>query len=111
LYAEYKANRPAMPDDLRTQVEPLLDAIGRMGVPVLRIEGVEADDVIGTLADRASEAGFRTVISTSDKDMAQLVGERVTLINTMDNTTLDVAGVVAKFGVPPERITDYLALV
>ncbi|MBN1237804.1 MAG: DNA polymerase I [Gammaproteobacteria bacterium] len=111
LFAEYKAHRPPMPDELRSQIEPLIEAIEMMGVPVLRIPGVEADDVIGTLADDAADAGVATIISTSDKDMAQLVGERVTLVNTMDNTTLDPAGVAAKFGVPPDRITDYLALV
>jgi DNA polymerase I len=111
LYAEYKAHRPAMPDDLRAQVAPLLEAIEAMGIPLLRIEGVEADDVIGTLAREASAAGERTVISTGDKDLAQLVDEHVTLVNTMDNTTLDRAGVQQKFGVTPEQIIDYLALV
>jgi DNA polymerase-1 len=111
LYAEYKAHRPPMPDDLRAQVAPLLEAIEAMGIPLLRIEGVEADDVIGTLAREASAAGEQTVISTGDKDLAQLVDERVTLVNTMDNTTLDRAGVQQKFGVKPEQIIDYLALV
>jgi DNA polymerase-1 len=111
LYAEYKANRPPMPDELRAQVDPLLETIGAMGIPLLRVEGVEADDVIGTLARAASAAGLSTVISTGDKDLAQLVDERVTLVNTMDNTTLDRTGVESKFGVPPERIIDYLALV
>ncbi len=111
LYAEYKAHRPPMPDELRAQVAPLLEAIEAMGIPLLRIEGVEADDVIGTLARQASAAGTRTVISTGDKDLAQLVDERVTLVNTMDNTTLDRAGVQQKFGVTPEQIIDYLALV
>src|SRR6267154_3344602 len=86
LYAEYKAHRPAMPDDLRPQVAPLLEVIEAMGIPLLRIEGVEADDVIGTLAREASATGEQTVISTGDKDFAQLVDERVTLVNTMDNT-------------------------
>jgi len=111
LYAQYKANRAAMPDELRAQVDPLLEAIAAMGIPLLRIEGVEADDVIGTLAREASTAGRDTVISTGDKDLAQLVDERVTLVNTMDNTKLDRAGVQAKFGVTPEQIVDYLALV
>ena len=111
LYAEYKAHRPPMPDDLRAQVEPLLEAIGLMGIPLLRIEGVEADDVIGTLARQASAAGTRAVVSTGDKDLAQLVDEHVTLVNTMDNTTLDSAGVLQKFGVTPGQMIDYLALV
>jgi DNA polymerase I len=111
LYSAYKANRPPMPDELRAQVAPLLDAIDAMGIPLLRIEGVEADDVIGTLAREASAAGRDTVISTGDKDLAQLVDERVTLVNTMFGTTLDSAGVKAKFGVTPEQIADYLALV
>src|SRR5262245_48728871 len=111
LYAEYKANRPPMPDELRVQIAPLLEAIEAMGIPLLRIEGVEADDVIGTLARQAATAGGSTVISTGDKDFAQLVDEHVTLVNTMDNTRLDRGGVEQKFGVPPERITDYLALV
>jgi DNA polymerase-1 len=111
LYSQYKANRPPMPDELRAQVPPLLEAIEAMGIPLLRIEGVEADDVIGTLARRAAAVGSSTVISTGDKDLAQLVDGHVTLVNTMDNTTLDEAGVEQKFGVTPEQITDYLALV
>jgi DNA polymerase-1 len=111
LYAEYKAHRPPMPDELRAQVAPLLEAIEGMGIPLLRIEGVEADDVIGTLAQQAAAAGLSTLISTGDKDLAQLVGEHVTLVNTMDNTTLDRAAVKQKFGVTPEQIIDYLALV
>jgi DNA polymerase-1 len=111
LYSEYKANRPQMPDELRAQVGPLLEAIEAMGIPLLRIEGVEADDVIGTLARQAAAAGCATVISTGDKDLAQLVDGYVTLVNTMDNTKLDRAGVQQKFGVTPEQITDYLALV
>ena len=111
LFAEYKAHRPPMPDDLRAQVEPLLEAIGAMGIPLLRIEGVEADDVIGTLARQAAATGTPTIISTGDKDFAQLVDGHVTLVNTMDNTTLDRAGVEQKFGVSPEQIIDYLALV
>jgi DNA polymerase-1 len=111
LYTEYKANRPPMPDELRAQVEPLLEAIKGMGICLLRIDGVEADDVIGTLARQAAAAGSATVISTGDKDFAQLVNEHITLVNTMDNTTLDRERVIQKFGVAPEQITDYLALV
>ena len=111
LFAEYKANRQAMPDELRAQIGPLLEVVEAMGIPLLRVEGVEADDVIGTLAKRASERATPTVISTMDKDLAQLVNEHVTLVNTMDNTRLDRAGVAQKFGVAPERIIDYLALV
>ena len=110
-YPEYKANRPAMPDDLVRQIEPLHEAIRAMGWPLLIIDGVEADDVIGTLAREAQQQGVRTVISTGDKDMTQLVNPSVTLLNTMSNETLDEAGVERKFGVKPERIIDYLALV
>jgi DNA polymerase I len=111
LFAEYKANRPAMPDDLRAQTEPLLEAVEALGLPLLRISGVEADDVIGTLACRAASAGQQVLISTGDKDMAQLVNEHITLVNTMSGTVLDRAGVKAKFDVFPEQIIDYLALV
>ena len=111
LYAEYKANRTAMPDDLAAQIEPIHAAVDAMGWPVVEIEGIEADDVIGTLARQASQHGLRTVISTGDKDLAQLVDERTTLVNTMSGETLDVPGVSAKFGVPPERIVDFLTLV
>ncbi len=111
IYPEYKAHRPAMPDDLAAQIEPLLECIRATGWPLLIVDGVEADDVIGTLAKQAERAGMRTVVSTGDKDMAQLVNERVSLVNTMSNENLDPAGVRGKFGVPPERITDYLALV
>jgi len=111
MYAQYKANRAPMPDDLGAQVEPLLDAIRASGWPLLQIEGVEADDVIGTLAREAERRGLRCVISTGDKDLAQLVSDRVTLVNTMSNERLDPAGVKAKFGVPPERMLDYLTLV
>jgi len=111
LFAEYKANRPPMPDDLRSQLQPLLAAVEALGLPMLRVDGVEADDVIGTLACRAAAAGQRVLISTGDKDMAQLVDEHITLINTMSNTVLDRAGVKAKFDVFPEQIIDYLALV
>ena len=111
IFAEYKSHRPPMPDDLRAQVAPLLEAVEAMGLPLLRIEGVEADDVIGTLAKRASAAGDRVIISTGDKDMAQLVDDRVTLVNTMTGASMDRAGVKAKFDVYPEQIVDYLALV
>ena len=111
MYAEYKATRPPMPDDLRAQIEPLHEMIRAMGLPLISVSGVEADDVIGTLAKQATEAKRKVVISTSDKDLAQLVNDYVTLIDTMSNKTYDIAGVVEKFGVPPERIIDYLALV
>ena len=111
LYPEYKAQRAAMPEDLSKQIEPIHEAVRAMGWPILMIEGVEADDVIGTLAVQAVTHGMQTVISTGDKDLAQLVNADVTLINTMSNEKLDHAGVVNKFGVPPERIVDYLTLV
>ncbi|HET7676040.1 MAG TPA: 5'-3' exonuclease H3TH domain-containing protein, partial [Gammaproteobacteria bacterium] len=111
LFAEYKANRPSMPDDLSAQVEPLHAIIRARGLPLLQVPGVEADDVIGTLARQAAAAGMKVVISTGDKDMAQLVDGRVTLINTMSNTVLDAEGVRDKFGVGPEGIVDYLALI
>ncbi|MEH6639895.1 MAG: DNA polymerase I [Porticoccaceae bacterium] len=111
LYAEYKSHRPPMPDDLRTQIQPIHDIVRAMGLPLVIVEGVEADDVIGTLAVYTSGKGGKVVISTGDKDMAQLVDERVTLVNTMTDTVLDPAGVKDKFGVPPELIIDYLALV
>jgi DNA polymerase-1 len=111
LYDKYKANRPPMPDDLGSQVGPLLEAIRAWGWPLLQIEGVEADDVIGTLAREADRRGLRCVISTGDKDLAQLVTDRVTLVNTMSNERLDPEGVKVKFGVPPERMLDYLTLV
>ncbi|TCV88052.1 DNA polymerase I [Sulfurirhabdus autotrophica] len=110
-FPEYKAHRPPMPDDLRCQIEPLLEAIRAMGWPLLIVDGVEADDVIGTLGLLAEKEGIRTIISTGDKDMAQLVNPHVTLVNTMTNETLDREGVINKFGVPPERIQDYLTLV
>lgn len=110
LYADYKATRPPMPDELRSQIEPLHQVIKAMGLPLLIVEGVEADDVIGTLAAQATNAKMDTLISTGDKDMAQLVNEHVTLINTMSNQQLDVDGVVNKFGVKPEQIVDYLTL-
>jgi len=111
LYEHYKANRPFMPDDLRAQIEPLDELVNAMGFPVLKVPGVEADDVIGTLARQGESQGFSVLISTGDKDMAQLVNPNITLENTMTNTRMDIAGVVDKFGVPPERIVDYLALV
>ncbi|WP_413701033.1 5'-3' exonuclease H3TH domain-containing protein [Psychromonas sp. KJ10-10] len=110
MYTEYKANRPSMPDDLRSQIAPLHAVIKAMGLPILIVDGVEADDVIGTLAKQASEKGITTLISTGDKDMARLVNENTLLINTMTNTVMDVAGVNEKFGIPPELIIDYLAL-
>ena len=111
LYAEYKANRPPMPDDLAAQIGPLKEAIVAMGWPLIEVQGVEADDVIGTLAHAAEKAGMRVVISTGDKDITQLVTPQVTLVNTMSNETLDVAGVEEKFGVTPERMVDYLTLI
>ena len=110
-YPEYKANRSSMPEDLVLQIEPIHAVVEMLGWPIIMVPGIEADDAIGTLARAATAAGWKTVISTGDKDLAQLVDEHVTLINTMSNETLDVAGVLAKFGVPPERIIDYLALV
>ncbi|NOH71139.1 DNA polymerase I [Vibrio pectenicida] len=110
MYPEYKANRPPMPDDLRCQIEPLHKVIKAMGLPLICVPGVEADDVIGTLASQASQAGVPVLISTGDKDMAQLVDDNVTLINTMTNVVMDREGVIEKFGIPPELIIDYLAL-
>ncbi|MEZ9651553.1 DNA polymerase I [Vibrio lentus] len=110
MYPEYKANRPPMPDDLRCQIEPLHNVIRAMGLPLISIPGVEADDVIGTLASQASAMGMPVLISTGDKDMAQLVDDNVTLINTMTNVVMDREGVIEKFGIPPELIIDYLAL-
>ena len=110
IYAEYKAHRPPMPDELRSQIKPIHDIIKAMGLPLLIIEDVEADDVIGTLSCEASAAGIKTLISTGDKDLAQLVNDDITLMNTMTNEILDVEGVHKKFGVGPNRIIDYLAL-
>ncbi len=110
-YPEYKANRSPMPDDLRKQIEPIHEAVKLLGWPVLEVPGIEADDAIGTLAKRAAESGHRVIVSTGDKDLAQLVNEHVSLINTMSNEALDIDGVKAKFGVPPQRIVDYLTLV
>jgi len=110
MFAAYKATRPPMPNELRTQIEPIHAIIAAMGLPLLVIEGVEADDVIGTLATQASAAGITTLISTGDKDLAQLVNDDITLLNTMTNELLDTPGVEKKFGLPPERIVEYLAL-
>ena len=110
MYPEYKANRPSMPDELRVQIQPIHDIIKAMGLPLLVIDGVEADDVIGTLAAQATEAKRDVIISTGDKDMAQLVNEHISLINTMTETFMDVDGVVEKFGVRPDQIIDYLSL-
>ena len=111
LFEQYKAHRPPMPDELRSQIQPLLDAVTGMGLPLLRVAGVEADDVIGTLARRGVAAGYQVLISTGDKDMAQLVAPDIGIVNTMTNTRLDREGVKAKFDVYPEQIIDYLALV
>lgn len=111
LYPDYKAHRPPMPDELKDQIEPIREIVAAMGIPILVIEGVEADDVIGTLATRAGAAGMDTVVSTGDKDLAQLVNEHVTLINTMDETVTDPERVVTRYGVPAERFIDYLTLV
>jgi len=110
LFEDYKSQRPPMPDDLRVQIEPLHASVRALGLPLLCVDGVEADDVIGTLARQRAAAGYPVVISTGDKDMAQLVDERITLVNTMSGTVLDVAGVKEKFGVGPECIIDFLAL-
>lgn len=111
LYEDYKANRPPMPEDLAIQIEPIHQMVNAMGLPLLIVEGVEADDVIGTLANEATSKGIDVVVSTGDKDMAQLVSDHVTLINTMTETRMDWDGVVEKFGVRPDQIIDYLALV
>ena len=111
LYPDYKATRKSMPEDLALQIEPIHAAVRALGWPILMVEGIEADDVIGTLSVQATAAGLDTIISTGDKDMAQLVDEHVTLVNTMSNEVLDIAGVTAKFGVPPNRIVDYLSLI
>jgi len=110
MFAEYKAHRPPMPDDLREQIEPIHAIVKAMGLPLLMIDGVEADDVIGTLAQQATQQGINTVISTGDKDMAQLVNEHITLINTMSNTVTDTQAIMDKYGIAPNRIIDYLAL-
>ena len=110
-YSEYKANRASMPVDLALQIEPIHEAVKMMGWPVLTVPGIEADDTIGTLCKVATAAGFKVIVSTGDKDLAQLVDDNVTLVNTMSNERLDPPGVLAKFGVAPERIVDYLTLV
>ena len=110
MFEQYKSHRPPMPDDLRKQIQPLHDIIRALGIPLLVIEGVEADDVIGTLAVEASKANQKVLISTGDKDMAQLVDDNIMLINTMNNTLLDREAVIEKYGIPPELIIDYLAL-
>jgi DNA polymerase-1 len=111
LYADYKATRPPMPDELRSQVQPILDAVAAMGLPLLQVPDVEADDVIGTLCEQAASRGLSVLVSTGDKDLAQLVNDHVTLVNTMTDTIMDRDGVKAKFDVYPEQIVDYLALV
>ncbi len=111
LYPEYKANRPSMPEDLGVQIEPIHEFVRAMGLPLLMVPGVEADDVIGTLALQAKSHGMKTIISTGDKDMAQLVNDDISLINTMSNTRMNEAGVAEKFGVRPDQIIDYLALI
>ncbi|OWF65222.1 DNA polymerase I [Polynucleobacter hirudinilacicola] len=111
MYSEYKAHRSPMPEDLVKQIEPIHAIVKALGWPVLMVSGVEADDVIGTLACQATQAGWETIISTGDKDLAQLVNPSVTLINTMTNEKLDINGVIEKFGVPPERIVDYLSII
>ncbi len=111
MYPEYKATRASMPTDLSKQIEPIHEVVRLMGWPILMIEGVEADDVIGTLAVQAAAKGMNTIVSTGDKDLAQLVNDKVMLINTMSNEKLDEAGVLEKFGVPPNRIIDYLTLI
>src|ERR1044071_1111613 len=110
-YPEYKATRTSMPDDLALQIEPIVEAVKLLGWPVLTVPGIEADDAIGTISCMAAKGGFKVVISTGDKDLAQLVDDNVVLINTMSNERLDAEGVRAKFGVPPEKIVDYLALI
>jgi DNA polymerase-1 len=110
-YPEYKANRPSMPDDLVRQIEPIHNGVAALGWPILMVDGVEADDVIGTLARQAAAQGIKVIVSTGDKDLAQLVNPLITLVNTMSNEKLDEAGVLAKFGVPPDRFIDYLTLV
>ncbi len=110
LYPDYKAHRPAMPEDLSAQIAPMMELVGALGIPILRVAGVEADDVIGTLAKQAAKEGIEVIVSTGDKDLAQLVDAHIKLVNTMTNTRLDEAGVVAKFGVRPDQIADFLAL-
>ena len=109
VYKQYKANRPPMPDELQTQINPLHNIIRALGLPLLSVPGVEADDVIGTLATLAVQQGHEVLVSTGDKDMAQLVSNHVRLVNTMTNTKMNALGVVEKFGVEPSQIIDYLA--
>jgi DNA polymerase-1 len=111
LYAEYKANRPPMPDEMREQLDPIRSIVEALGIPLLEVSGVEADDVIGTLAEQGKARGFAVTISTSDKDMAQLVNKSVTMVNTMDGGVLDPQGVKEKFGIAPEQMVDYLTLI
>ena len=111
MYPEYTANRPPMPDELRAQIQPLHDVISALGLPLICVKGVEADDVIGTLTVAASEIGIETLIASGDKDLAQLVGDKVLLMDSMKDVTYNAAGVVNKFGVPPERMVDFLTLV
>jgi DNA polymerase I len=111
IYTEYKAHRPTMPDELAAQIKPLFEIIHAMGLPLVIVDGIEADDVIGTLAHQAEQLGMTTLVSTGDKDLAQLVNDHITLINTMTGVILDRNGVIQKFNVPPERIIDYLALI
>ncbi|GIR10872.1 MAG: hypothetical protein CM15mP22_2920 [Gammaproteobacteria bacterium] len=111
MYSEYKANRPPMPDDLRPQIQPIHDICRALGLKLFIVDGVEADDVIGTLATEAESKGIKTVVSTGDKDLAQLVTKNITLVNTMTNELLDEDRVMKKFGVRPDQIIDYLALV
>ena len=111
MYDQYKANRPPMPDDLRPQIQPIYDICEALGLKIFVVDNVEADDVIGTLATQAEAQGIKTVVSTGDKDLAQLVTKNIRLVNTMSNEVLDEAGVIKKFGVKPNQIIDYLALV
>ena len=111
MYDQYKANRPPMPDDLRPQIQPIYDICEALGLKIFVVDNVEADDVIGTLATQAEAQGIKTVVSTGDKDLAQLVTKNIRLVNTMSNEVLDEAGVMKKFGVKPNQIIDYLALV
>ena len=111
MYAEYKAHRPSMPEDLVAQIVPIHEVVRLLGWPILVVDGVEADDVIGTLSVDCVRQGMQCVVSTGDKDLAQLVNDDVMLINTMTNEKMDIAGVVGKFGVPPNRIVDYLSLI
>ena len=110
IYPDYKANRPEMPDELRVQIQPIHDIIKAMGIPLIKLDGYEADDIIGTLAKQAEKKGEDVLISTGDKDFAQLVSKHITLINTMTNKIMDTDGVKEKFGISAEQIIDYLTL-